>query len=80
MSLIGRDPASQKSGLAARSAVAHIAIDDVERALKMECAATSATAPAIGDQIAKERDSVRGDPNDGATASNVAFADLPSAM
>ena len=80
MSLIGREPASQKSGFAARRTVAHTAIDDGERALKIEYAATSATAPAIGDQIASDRDSVRGDPSDGATACRVAFAVLPSAM
>jgi hypothetical protein len=80
MSLIGRDPASQKSGLAARRAVAHSAIDDAETALKMTYAAISATAPAIGDQIASDSDSARGDPSDGATASRTGFAVLPNAM
>jgi hypothetical protein len=80
MSLIGRDPASQKSGVAARRAVAHSAEDAVETAVKMEYAAISAIAPAIGDQMASDRDSVRGDPSDGAIASSAAFAVLPNAM
>ena len=68
-----------ESGFAARRSVAHTASDDgVRDVLKIENAASSATAPAIGDQIASDRASVRGDPSVGATACSVAFEFCPA--